>query len=61
MCFGLSAFSLLIVGRDAESQSSAEFREEHLRAGSVCLNKQLTAAKWISARVMLQPGLAVAQ
>jgi hypothetical protein len=31
------------------------------RAGSVCLNNQLTAAKWISAMVMLQRGLAVAQ
>ena len=31
------------------------------RAGSVCLNSRLSAAKWISAMVMLQPGLAAAQ
>lgn len=31
------------------------------RAGSVCLNSRLAAAKWISAMVMLQPGLAAAQ
>ena len=32
-----------------------------LRAGSVCLNSRLAAAKWISAMVMLQPRLAAAQ
>jgi hypothetical protein len=57
----LSAFFFLIVGRDAESQSSAEFREEHLKAGSVRLNSRLAAAKWISAMVMLQPRLTAAQ
>jgi transposase len=31
------------------------------RAGSVCLNSRLAAAKWFSAMVMLQPGLAAAQ
>src|ERR1700724_1323080 len=31
------------------------------RAGSVCLNSRLAVAKWISAMVMLQPGLAAAQ
>jgi hypothetical protein len=34
---------------------------EPIRAGSVCLNSRLSAAKWISAMVMLQPGLAAAQ
>jgi Polyketide cyclase / dehydrase and lipid transport len=32
-----------------------------VRAGSVCLNRRLAAAKWISAMVMLQSGLAAAQ
>jgi TIR domain len=32
-----------------------------VRAGSVCLNSRLAAAKWFSAMVMLQPGLAAAQ
>jgi IS1 family transposase len=31
------------------------------RAGSVCLNSRLAAAKWISTMVMPQPGLAAAQ
>jgi hypothetical protein len=31
------------------------------RAGSVCLNSRVAAAKWISAMVMPQPGLAAAQ
>src|ERR1700731_4257425 len=31
------------------------------RAGSVCLNSRLAVAKWISAMVMVQPGLAAAQ
>ncbi len=42
-------------------KKTALLREAYLRAGSVCLNSRLGAAKWISAMVMLQPGLAVAQ
>ncbi len=38
-----------------------EIPEPHARAGSVCLNSRLAAAKWISAMVMLQPRLAAAQ
>jgi transposase len=30
-----------------------------MRTGSVCLNNLVAAAKWISAMVMLQPGLTV--
>ena len=35
-------------------------KSEEVRAGSVCLNSRLAAAKWISAMVMLQPRLAAA-
>jgi hypothetical protein len=49
-------------GIDAAQLGKAEAESRsYYRAGSVCLNSRLGAAKWISTMVMLQPGLAAAQ